>query len=27
MWQAGVAGMNTMMGAQSYMSAYEALAL
>ena len=27
MWQAGVAGMNTMMGAQSYMSSYQALAL
>ena len=27
MWQAGVAGMNTMMGGQSYMSSYKALAL
>ena len=27
MWQAGVAGMNTMMGAQSYLSSYQALAL
>ncbi len=27
MWQAGVAGMNTMMGAQNYMSSYQALAL
>jgi len=26
-WQAGVAGMNTMMGQQSYMSAYQAMAL
>jgi hypothetical protein len=27
MWQAGVAGMNTMMGTQSYLSSYRALAL
>jgi hypothetical protein len=27
MWQAGVAGMNTMMGPQGYMSSYQALAL
>ena len=26
-WQAGVAGMNTMMGSQGYMSSYQALAL